>query len=83
MDLSGTWAAALADEALMRSFPDPELDDSGWEEVERASIAEHRWWSVAELAATAEVLHPPGLPRLLTDLLVGRLPATPVDVGRR
>src|SRR5438132_11495883 len=30
MDLSGTWAAALADEALRRSFPDPELDDSGW-----------------------------------------------------
>src|SRR5438445_9275589 len=30
MDLSGTWAAAPADEALRRSFPDPELDGSGW-----------------------------------------------------
>jgi 8-oxo-dGTP pyrophosphatase MutT (NUDIX family) len=56
-------------------------DVSGWEEIERGLIAEHRWWSAAELAATAETIHPPGLPRLLPDLLAGRLPAEPVEVG--
>jgi 8-oxo-dGTP pyrophosphatase MutT (NUDIX family) len=28
---------------------------------ERRAIASHRWWSVAELAASDEVVHPPGL----------------------
>jgi 8-oxo-dGTP pyrophosphatase MutT (NUDIX family) len=28
---------------------------------ERRAIAAHRWWSVAELAASDEVVHPPGL----------------------
>jgi ADP-ribose pyrophosphatase YjhB (NUDIX family) len=59
-----------------------ELDDSGWEELERASIVEQRWWSVAELEATAEIVYPPGLPRLLPDLLAGRPPGEPVDVSR-
>lgn len=30
-DLSGYWAAAPAEEALRRSFPAPELDDSAWQ----------------------------------------------------
>lgn len=59
-----------------------ELDDSGWEEVERASIAEHRWWTVAELAVTGEIVHPPGLPRVLPDLLAGRRPTAPADLSR-
>lgn len=58
-----------------------ELDDSGWGEVERVSIVEHRWWTVGELAATTEIVHPPGLPRLLPDLLGGRPPAEPIDIG--
>ncbi|HEU5352891.1 MAG TPA: NUDIX domain-containing protein [Actinocrinis sp.] len=58
-----------------------ELDASGWQEIERASIAEHRWWSAADLAATAAVIHPPGLARILPDLLAGRLPEQPLDVG--
>jgi len=59
-----------------------ELDVSGWQEIERASIAEYRWWSVAELAATAALVHPPGLARILPDLLAGRLPDEPLEVGR-
>lgn len=59
-----------------------ELDESGWEEAERSTIAEHRWWSAAELAATAETVFPPGLLRILPDLLAGRLPAEPVDVDQ-
>ncbi len=33
LDLSGCWLAAPADEALRRSFPTPELDDSKWQAV--------------------------------------------------
>jgi 8-oxo-dGTP pyrophosphatase MutT (NUDIX family) len=57
-----------------------ELDDSGWDPAERETIAAHRWWTVAELAATAETVHPPGLDRLLPELFAGRLPAAPVDL---
>lgn len=33
MDLSGTWRAAVADEGLRRSYPEPDFDDDGWAEV--------------------------------------------------
>jgi beta-mannosidase len=33
MDLGGRWAAAEADDDLRRSFPRPDLDDSGWQAV--------------------------------------------------
>jgi 8-oxo-dGTP pyrophosphatase MutT (NUDIX family) len=57
------------------------LNESGWQDYERDSIAEHRWWTVAELAATAELVYPPGLPGLLSDLFAGRRPAEPVLLG--
>ena len=60
-----------------------ELDDSGWEDLERSSIAEYRWWSVAELEATTERVHPPGLAALVARLLAGDLPAEPLDLSRR
>jgi hypothetical protein len=28
---------------------------------ERRAVAGHRWWSIAELAASDEIVHPPGL----------------------
>lgn len=58
-----------------------ELNASGWEEIERGLIAEHRWWPVDELAATDAIIHPPGLARILPELLAGRRPAEPVEVG--
>jgi beta-mannosidase len=33
MDLGGTWRAIEADDALRRSYPEPDFDDSGWAEV--------------------------------------------------
>lgn len=59
-----------------------ELDESRWEAAERSTIAEHRWWTAAELAATTETVYPRGLPRVLPDLLAGRLPTGPFDVNR-
>ncbi|HZU56092.1 MAG TPA: NUDIX domain-containing protein [Actinocrinis sp.] len=58
------------------------LDPAGWQEIERGLIAEHRWWSAAQLAATDAIIHPPGLARILPELLAGRLPDEPVDLGR-
>ena len=33
MDLSGAWPARRADEELRRTFPSPDLDDSGWDQL--------------------------------------------------
>lgn len=60
-----------------------ELDESRWEAAERSTIAEHRWWTTAELATTPETVYPPGLPRALPDLLTGRLPSEPLDLNHR
>ncbi len=45
------------------------LDDRGWSEVERRSVLEHRWWTLAGLVATDETLHPAELPQILRALL--------------
>ncbi|MGJ4939778.1 NUDIX hydrolase [Bradyrhizobium sp. HKCCYLS1011] len=36
-----------------------------WTELERAAIAEHRWWTQAELAATADQIYPEDLAEML------------------
>ncbi|SIN38034.1 NUDIX hydrolase [Micromonospora cremea] len=46
-----------------------QVDTAGFDDVERRSIAGHRWWSPEELAATDERYYPAELPALLTRLL--------------
>lgn len=48
-----------------------EVDTTGFSEVERNSVDGHRWWTVAELAATEERVYPVDLPALLQRLLKG------------
>ncbi|SCL51655.1 8-oxo-dGTP pyrophosphatase MutT, NUDIX family [Micromonospora citrea] len=48
-----------------------EVDTTGFSEVERASVAAHRWWRMDELAATDERYYPPDLPAVLTRALAG------------
>jgi 8-oxo-dGTP pyrophosphatase MutT (NUDIX family) len=45
-----------------------QVDFAGLNDIERASVDAHRWWSVAELRATDERYYPPCLPDLLSDL---------------
>lgn len=49
-----------------------QLDDSGWTDVERRVIVEHRWWALAELRTTGQTVYPEELADLLTELLTGR-----------
>lgn len=57
------------------------IDTSGFEEVEKAAITGHHWWTVAELFATDDVLRPAGLPQLLARLLNDGPPREPVAVA--
>ncbi|MFI6879159.1 NUDIX hydrolase [Streptomyces sp. NPDC050400] len=56
------------------------IDTSGHDVRERAHFAGHRWWTRADLAATAERVVPLGLPALLTGLAAGHTPASPVEL---
>lgn len=56
----------LADERLyLVRAGSTELSRSAWTEAEHDVIAEHRWWTVAELEATGDTVYPEDLPALL------------------
>lgn len=55
---------------------------TGWTELERRSMTEHRWWTAAELASTTDVVHPEQLAVLLAELLgPGLLGSGPLEPG--
>ena len=45
-----------------------ELDVSGWTDVERRAIKEHRWWTSAEIIASDETFYPEDLVARLDDV---------------
>jgi hypothetical protein len=42
-----------------------EVDTRGWDDIERSSVYEHRWWTRDELASTTDRVFPEGLVDLL------------------
>ena len=42
---------------------------AGWDELERRSLVETRWWSVEELRSTADTVYPEALADLVASLL--------------
>jgi 8-oxo-dGTP pyrophosphatase MutT (NUDIX family) len=73
------WASGVFREDYFHHRVDAhEVDTSGQYEYELAMAAGHHWWSIAELAETAETIFPYGLVPLLSELVAGRVPAEPV-----
>lgn len=60
----------------------PAIDTAGMLDYEAADLAEHRWWSAAEIADSGDRFAPSRLAVLLPALLSGAWPAVPVDVGK-
>ena len=56
------------------------IDTTRFTEQERRAIAAHRWWTVDELAATADRLVPDNLAELVRGLLRDGLPERPIDL---
>ena len=52
----------------------------GWDALERTLIDDIRWWTLAELAACEDAVHPIGLAGLLPDILAGRYPDPPRQI---
>jgi 8-oxo-dGTP pyrophosphatase MutT (NUDIX family) len=57
------------------------IDTTGWTELERATIATHRWWTLDELAASTERLVPADLADRVRALLRDGPPVAPVVLG--
>ncbi|HET8681756.1 MAG TPA: NUDIX domain-containing protein, partial [Micromonosporaceae bacterium] len=70
----GVWYRQEQDYFLVR-VDRWEVVTHGFDDVERASIDDHRWWSIADLTATTERYYPPDLPDLLGRLLDAGHPA--------
>lgn len=57
-----------------------EPDRSGWDALERELIDDIRWWTQADLEATADRVFPPGLAGRLPPLISGRYPDAPLPI---
>jgi 8-oxo-dGTP pyrophosphatase MutT (NUDIX family) len=66
---------------FLARVPQWQVDTSGFDALERRAVLGHHWWTLAELVATAETLHPTGLPEALTALLRDGPPAEPVELA--
>ncbi len=76
------WARGrFRNDYLVHRIDSHTVDTSRFTELERRTIADHKWWSVAELAATDERIRPPGLADLVAQLLTGWRPAEPIRLA--
>lgn len=57
------------------------VETAGFTDLERRSMLEHRWWRLDELEASAVVVYPTRLVRLVRDLLAAGPHAGVVEVG--
>ena len=58
-----------------------EVDISNQEETELREMTAHRWWSLSDIKASAELFVPRDLARLLAPILRGEYPEQPIEVG--
>lgn len=83
---SGQWQAADGTVVATTNWyffarvPTLHVDLSGQDDGERRDLLDHRWWSVAELRVTHELVFPVGLADLLQRLIPGDLPRHPVEL---
>jgi ADP-ribose pyrophosphatase YjhB (NUDIX family) len=71
---SGEWKLLYREHFIVAFAPGEAIHTSGWTDHERREVLETRWWSLADLRTTTEVIYPFGLPELLEPLLSGTYP---------
>jgi ADP-ribose pyrophosphatase YjhB (NUDIX family) len=66
---------------LVRTPPFEPLPGQSWEQLNAEYVTAIRWWTLAELERTEELVAPRRLAELLRTLLRDGPPAEPLDVG--
>ncbi len=72
-----------ADTYFLVRVAHPEINTDGHEELERSIITGHRWWTVAELRQTTEVISPPNAAGLIEGFLADGPPSRPIRLPWR
>lgn len=59
------------------------IDTSGWTDGDRRWMREIRWWSLADVEATGDLVRPPGILGLARRILAGDAPCEPIELPTR
>lgn len=73
--------AASERRSFLARVPSWEVDMTGFSDLERRCMIDHRWWTVDELRDAKEPMYPTEMPALVCDLLRQDPPAAPIEVG--
>ncbi|MGI5321217.1 NUDIX hydrolase [Actinomadura nitritigenes] len=79
-DFPGWVSGMFRDDYFLYRTAATDIDTTGFTDVERRSISEHRWWPIAELENAPEPVYPLRLAALLTALLTGRAADEPTQL---
>jgi 8-oxo-dGTP pyrophosphatase MutT (NUDIX family) len=61
-------------------LPDGGAITGGGDDLEAAAVAAHRWWTLADLATSSEVVYPAGLATIVRRVLLEGPPAVPWEL---
>ena len=61
-------------------MPDGGAITGGGDDLEADAVAAHRWWTLADLATSSEVVYPPGLAAIVRRVLLEGPPTVPWDL---
>lgn len=81
----GTWAGRPLEQReryyLARTTVEA-VERTNWTADEVRDLAEHRWWTIPEIArAEGQIFVPRGLAHFAAAVIAGAIPETPIDVG--
>jgi 8-oxo-dGTP pyrophosphatase MutT (NUDIX family) len=85
-DVTYDWKGARVrtlEHVFFHRSPSSDFDTSGWLEGDRRWMRDLGWWTLPALAATLDIVRPPGLAALAARLAGGDIPAAPVVLPER
>lgn len=70
--VSGHYETGIAHFYRFVVTADFKMDDSNWTQDEKRDVIEYRWWNIADLLQSGEIVGPPGLAEYLENHFSGR-----------
>jgi 8-oxo-dGTP pyrophosphatase MutT (NUDIX family) len=80
-EFQGQWLDLRERFYIVRLSEAPDVSRDNWLDYEHEFLAEHRWWSVDEIAVSEDYFAPRRMAELLPPLIAGAYPVEPIDCG--